>query len=81
MTLSLEDDRIRLSGACTVDDAEPLLRLLQDHPDRRVDLGACEHLHGAVLQVLLAVAPPITGVSPDVFTRELIVPALAETRG
>lgn len=77
MTVSLTDGCIRLSAATTAEDAEPLLRLLEVHPGSSVNLSECEHLHGAVLQVLLAFAPPITGVSTDAFTREFIASALA----
>ena len=81
MTVSLTHGAIRLSGACSVDDAEPLLRLVQEHPGSCVDMSECEHLHAAVVQVLQAFSPRLSGVSGDAFTREFVVPVLSGTRG
>ncbi|WP_424813427.1 hypothetical protein [Roseococcus sp. YIM B11640] len=52
---------IRLEGPCRVEDAEPLVALLQRMPGSTVDLTSCEALHSAVLQALLAFRPKITG--------------------
>jgi hypothetical protein len=49
-----------LEGVVSVDDAEALAQWLQQQRTPTVHLGKCEHLHGAVLQVLLAVRPRIS---------------------
>ena len=49
-----EDGTILLEGHCPVEDAEPLLQLLQATPKVPVDWRQCIHLHTAVLQVILA---------------------------
>jgi hypothetical protein len=46
-----------LSGVVTVEEAETLLQWLRAQARPAVHLGACEHVHGAVLQVLLAIRP------------------------
>ena len=46
-----------LEGSVSVDDADSLTQWLQSQPAPAVHLGKCEHLHGAVLQVLLALRP------------------------
>jgi hypothetical protein len=79
MSVRHDGNRIRLEGACEVEDAEPLLALLQRHPGDAVDLGACTRAHGAVVQLLLAfrsvLIPPVaSGPLADV-----IVPALAQS--
>ncbi len=60
MTVSRSDAGIvLLDGVCAVEDAEPLLQLLQATPAAVVDWTSCRQLHTAVFQVILA-----SGVSP-----------------
>jgi hypothetical protein len=68
MTIRRGDDGvIVLAGECPVEDAETLLQQLQAQPAGPVDWSACTRLHTAVLQVLLAAAPPIRGECGDAF--------------
>lgn len=53
------DGVVRLVGLCRVEDAEPLAAMLQLEPGLHLDMSACEGLHAAVLQVLLALSPVI----------------------
>lgn len=80
MTVFLDDDRIRLQGRCPVEDAEPLVALLQGHSAAAVDLSACEGVHAAVVQALLAFHPDIVGTPDDAFIRDMLLPALAHAR-
>ncbi|MBJ6127022.1 hypothetical protein [Microvirga splendida] len=77
MSVRLEGDIVLLEGPCRVEDAEPLLRLLQADRGRTVDLTGAEHLHAAVVQVLMALRPAIRGTAGDAFLRDWIAPALA----
>jgi hypothetical protein len=52
---------IVLEGSCPDDDAERLLQLLMSTPGAVVDWRLCETAHSAVIQVLLAVRPPLQG--------------------
>jgi hypothetical protein len=45
---------ILLVGSCPVEDAEPLLQMLQATPAALVDWTKCGQIHTAVYQVLLA---------------------------
>ncbi len=55
MTVTRRDpETIVLAGACPVDDAEPLLQMLLETPAAAVDWRACQSLHTAVVQVILA---------------------------
>jgi hypothetical protein len=76
MSVRLDGNVILLEGPCRVEDAEPLLRWLQADGGRIVDLSAAEHLHAAVLQVLMALRPAIRGTAEDAFLRDWIAPAL-----
>ncbi len=76
MSVRLAGDVIFLEGPCRVEDAEPLLGWLQADRGRTVDLAGAEHLHAAVLQVLMALRPMIQGSAEDIFLRDWITPAL-----
>lgn len=62
MTVLADDEVIVLRGRCGVEDAEPLLEALCQQ-SRPVDLGECEQLHTALVQVLLAARARIVGDS------------------
>ena len=66
------DGQIRLSGAVSLDEAEPLLRLLIDNPGAAVDWRSCVTCHSAVLQVLLAARRPMVGPPASDFLRRWI---------
>jgi hypothetical protein len=67
---------IELTGICGIDDAETLQRHLLAAPRSAIEWGACEHLHAAVLQVLLAAKPPIEGLPSSSFLRVHVAPLL-----
>jgi hypothetical protein len=54
MTIEFQTNLVRMSAVVGVEDAETLLEWLQDKPNAKVDFSACEHLHPANIQVLLA---------------------------
>jgi len=78
MTVHLDHRTIRLEGDCHVEDAEPLVSLLQDSRGRVVDISASGAIHTAVLQVLLAFRPKIAGINGDGFFNDRIMPLLAK---
>ena len=78
MSVLLEDGKIGLRGNCPVEDAEPLLILLQNHPDCFVDIDDATNLHASVLQIFLAFRRDVIGHSRDSFLQKWIVPTLAD---
>jgi hypothetical protein len=76
MSVLLEEGKIGLRGSCPVEDAEPLLMLLQNNPDCPVDIGDATNLHAAVFQVLLAFRRELIGHPRDSFLQKWIVPTL-----
>ena len=76
MTIVRDGPVVRLQGICRVEDAEPLTALLQGASASTLDLAACEGLHGAVIQAILAFRPKIIGVPDDPFLRDVLLPAL-----
>jgi hypothetical protein len=77
MTFTFTKSTATADGACTVEDALPLLEFLQGHRTAKVDLGPCTQLHTAVLQVLLAVRPKITALPQEVFLARWLSPVFA----
>jgi hypothetical protein len=65
MPLDLSSDRIALHGTCPIEEAEPLLEALRGSADRVVDLSGLERAHTAVLQVLMACRPVLSGAPRD----------------
>lgn len=76
MSVHLDGDRITLQGECRVEDAQPLLELLQTGRSRVVEISQVVSLHTAVFQVLLALRPPVAGQSQDPFLRDQLLPLL-----
>lgn len=65
MALVFHNKLVVLSGAVSVEDAEPLLAWLQDKPAARVDFKACVQVHPANLQVLLAAGARVAAWPAD----------------
>lgn len=66
MTVRRESDStIVLEGRCPIEDAEPLWQLLQATPGAPCDWTRCNHLHTAVVQVILAARPALAGPCGD----------------
>lgn len=74
MTVVADGKIVRLSGPCTAEDAEALLKLLVSGA-RQVDLDRCDYLHGAVVQLLMAGRPEIIG-EPAGFLRDWLIPLI-----
>ena len=65
MTIRFLKKHAALEGIVGVDDAEALTQWLLKQAAPAVHLGKCEHLHGAVLQVLLALRPKLRALPAD----------------
>jgi hypothetical protein len=78
MPMLMEGALARLSGAVAIEEAEALAEWLRVTPDAALDLSACETLHSAVLQVLLAAAPRCTAPPADPWLAALLSPLSAE---
>ena len=77
MTVRLADDAtLLLEGNCPIEDAEVLLRHLLENPGVTIDWQACEGLHTAVAQVLLASGAPLLGPPASAFLRNWLDPVL-----
>lgn len=79
MAIEYGEGAATLSGVCAVEEAEGLLSWTLQNPEGRVDLSACEHLHTAILQVLLARRPAVTAVPPGGLLRQILQPLMTDT--
>lgn len=78
MSVRVEGNIIHLEGRCLVEDAEPLLLALQDIPGAIVALDGATRLHLAVVQILLASRPVITGTPRDAVIATHLLAALMQ---
>jgi hypothetical protein len=80
VTVLIQKDRIWLQGNCGADDVELLMSGMRLDGSAMVDLSEADHLHTAILQVLLAFRPSITGTPRDSFIRTWLIPVLVAER-
>jgi len=79
MTVRCGDDGvIVLGGVCSVEDAEPLLQMLQTMPAAQVDWRPCHQLHTAVLQLVLASGRVLVGPCGDAWVAQWLGPKLPQ---
>ncbi|WP_343611793.1 hypothetical protein [Novosphingobium sp.] len=75
MSVRVEGGVIYLAGRCPAEDAEDLLRALEEDAQATIDISGLQRLHMALMQVLLAVRPVIRGqatagpLSREIFLR------------
>ena len=74
----LSDGTIEIAGDCGLEDAEALHAQLLAAPEAGVDWAACESLHTAALQVLLAARPSLRGTPSDPFLDTHIAPLVVD---
>jgi hypothetical protein len=73
-----DDGAIVLEGVCPVEDAEPLLQMLQAMPPAEVDWRPCRQLHTAVLQLVLASGRVPVGPCGDTWVAQWLIPKLPQ---
>ncbi len=65
MAIAFKKTKAVFQDIVGVEEAEILLEWLHKHPKGKVDLSSCQHLHSAVLQVLMAARPSILALPSD----------------
>lgn len=81
MPIEYQQNCIVLSGICTVEEAEGLHAWLLEHVGSQVDLAQCEHMHTAIVQLLLRAKPTVIAQPQEPFFRKWIVPLLCQPSG
>jgi len=76
MALEFQKKQVLFNGVVGVEEAENLLAWLQKKSGVSADLSACEHLHPANLQVLMAAAVPIKAWPADPVLAAILQSAL-----
>lgn len=57
---------------CAVEEALALVEFLRAHPRGKISLATCTSMHAALLQVILAMRPPVTQLPADPLLAALI---------
>ena len=76
MPITYKENVAMLQGHCEIEEAETLLTWLFEHPQGEIDLKQVEHIHAAILQVLMALKPVISAWPDDDKVEFWLVPAL-----
>jgi hypothetical protein len=58
---------IVLEGVVAPEEVDQLHELIREYPETAVDLSGCEHLHTAVLQLLLISRTPVAALPKSPF--------------
>jgi hypothetical protein len=69
-----DNGAIVLDGVCPVEDAEPLLQMLQATPAAQLDWSQCRQLHTAVFQLVMASGRAPTGPCGDAWVGQWLGP-------
>jgi ABC-type transporter Mla MlaB component len=81
MALQFEAQVATLEGTVTVEEAETLANWLKEQVAQdstpAVNLSACEHVHAAVLQTLLALKPALAAEPPHPYLKQVLSAALS----
>lgn len=71
MSIEVVGRTVTLSGRCGPEESEPLLAALSNGAEQ-VDLTGCEHLHAALVQLLMASRVTVTGVPSESLARWIL---------
>ena len=80
MPIEFRKKQVLLKGIVGVEEAENLLAGLQKRAGLGADFSACEHLHPANIQVLLAAQVPIDAWPADPLLQQFLL-SIFVTRG
>jgi hypothetical protein len=73
-----DEGMVVLDGVCAVEDAEPLLQMLQATPGTAIDWTQCRQLHTAVFQVIMASGNVPVRPCGDVWIQQWLAPKLPQ---
>lgn len=79
MGMDIHGNTMVINDILGVEEAESLLEWLLEHRDGQIDLSACNHLHAANLQVLMALRPRIAAWPDDPAFADWLKTAFDET--
>jgi hypothetical protein len=65
MPFRIDDSVISLEGHCSIEEAQPLFDALREVDEPTFDLAAMTTVHTAVVQLILASAGTVRGLTPD----------------
>ena len=76
MPIEFKKNRALFRDEVSIEEAEALLEWLQTRPTAKADLSACQHLHTANLQVLMAAKTAVSSWPRNAELRAWLEPAL-----
>ena len=77
MAIQYEGDGIIMTGSCSIEEADELQRFLEEHRQSvHVQLTHCEHMHTALLQLLMQYHVKVRDTAYSPFLWKWVVPLL-----
>ncbi len=63
----------RFEGQCRLEEASALFEWLEQTPAAKIDLTDCEHIHTAILQILMVAKPEMLAPPASQFLRQWLL--------
>lgn len=63
----------RFEGQCRLDEASALFEWLEQTPAAKIDLAECEHMHTAILQILMVAKPELLASPASRFLQQWLL--------
>jgi len=80
MAITYKKTVAMFADVVSIEEAEGLLQWALKHPQGKVNLAACTHLHAADLQVLLASRLPVSAWPRDAQLKAWLTSALQDSK-
>ena len=77
MPIRYTEDAVVLEGVCSIEEVEGLTAYLERTPNATALLHSCEHMHTAILQVLIAYRVALRGEVFSPFLWKWVAPMLS----
>jgi len=73
MAIEFNDAVARFKGQCRLEEASALFEWLEQTPAAKIDLSDCEHIHTAILQMLMVAKPELLAPPADPFLKQWLL--------
>ena len=81
MAIRYTDQTVVMDGVCTIEEVDGLISFLERTPGATVSLQSCEHVHTAIVQVLISHKVKLQGEVYSPFLWKWVAPLLAGAGG
>jgi len=73
MPIKFIDAVARFEGQCRLEEANLLFEWLEQNPGAKIDMADCEHIHTALMQILMVAKPEVLAPPAHQFLRQWLL--------